>query len=708
MEKYIGRLLDGRYEILSIIGFGGMAFVYKAMDHRLNRLVAVKILRDEYTNDPDFRRRFHNESQAAAMMSHPNIVSVYDVSKNDDLDYIVMELIDGISLKEYMEQKKTLSWRETLHFSMQIAKALEHAHSRNIIHRDIKPHNVMILKDGSVKVADFGIARIASASNTLTKEALGSVHYISPEQAKGARVDPRTDIYSLGVVMYEMLTGRTPYDGETPVSVAIQHINGTPLSPSLLNSDIPIGLEQITMHAMCSDLNIRYASISDMLADMEEFRKNPSIQFTFLPVNAQNGGSSAVRVQQGRSQTNQGQNGKTGKKQINRDPEQEREERNRRIILTIAIALAALALIGIVILIFKNNSAEEPPASTEASRTASTEQQIYYMPQLVSSLWGDIPEDSYPYLQMVVNERSWVYNKEFPEGVICDQSIPAGEPVSPGTEVFLYISLGEKTDSMPDLENFSLDNARSILSNLDIELNILTDSEYSSTVKTGNVTRTEPAAGSVLKNGQYITIFTSLGPETNMVQVPAVTGAAATNAIVALEAKHLRHDTTEAFSSTVAAGYVISQDPPAYSEVEEDTVIHLVVSKGKETVTMVSVIGETEAYARQVLENLSLRVEVIYDYSTTSPQGTVIQQSYAAGLELYPESNVVLTVSLGPKPIVPPTTEPPVTEPPPTEPPVTESSPTEPTPTEPPPTEPTVPEPDEPEPSESAPATPDD
>ena len=208
MDKYIGKLLDGRYEILEIIGVGGMAVVYKAMDHRLNRLVAVKILKDDYLGDADFRRRFHGESQAVAMLSHPNIVSVYDVSRSDGMEYIVMELIDGITLKQYMDNRAPLSWRETLHFSMQIAKALEHAHSRGIIHRDIKPHNVMILKDGSVKVADFGIARIVSAQNTLTKEALGSVHYISPEQAKGARVDNRSDIYSLGVVMYEMLTGR--------------------------------------------------------------------------------------------------------------------------------------------------------------------------------------------------------------------------------------------------------------------------------------------------------------------------------------------------------------------------------------------------------------------------------------------------------------------------------------------------------------------
>ena len=231
MDQYIGTLLDNRYEILEVIGTGGMAVVYKARCNRLNRLVAIKVLKQELSQDEEFRRRFHAESQAVAMLSHPNIVSVYDVSHSNNLDYIVMELIEGITLKQYLEQKGRLNWRESLHFSTQIAKALEHAHSRGIIHRDIKPHNIMILKDGSVKVADFGIARISSAQNTLTREALGSVHYISPEQAKGGKVDYRSDLYSLGVVMYEMLTGRPPFDGDTPVSVAIQHINAKPVMP---------------------------------------------------------------------------------------------------------------------------------------------------------------------------------------------------------------------------------------------------------------------------------------------------------------------------------------------------------------------------------------------------------------------------------------------------------------------------------------------
>ena len=280
-DQYIGRLLDERYEILEVLGTGGMAVVYKARCHRLNRLVAIKILKDEYARDEEFRRRFHAEGEAVAMLSHPNIVQVYDVSSTENANFIVMELIDGISLKQYMEKKGVLNWRETLHFAMQIAKGLEHAHSRGIVHRDIKPHNVMVLKNGSVKVMDFGIARVMNKSNTLTKEALGSVHYISPEQAKGGYTDNRSDLYSLSVVMYEMMTGRPPYDGESAVAVAIQHINGGAAMPSSLNPNIPTGLEEIIMKGMALDVKDRYTSATEMLQDMEEFRKNPAILFGY-------------------------------------------------------------------------------------------------------------------------------------------------------------------------------------------------------------------------------------------------------------------------------------------------------------------------------------------------------------------------------------------------------------------------------------------
>ena len=280
-DPYIGRMLDNRYEILERIGTGGMAVVYKAKCHRLNRLVAVKILKSDLAQDEDFRRRFNAESQAVAQLSHPNIVSVYDVSRGGDIEYIVMELIDGITLKQYMEKRGQLNWRESLHFITQIMRGLSHAHSRGIVHRDIKPQNVMVLRDGSVNVADFGIACLENAAQTLTQEALGSVHYISPEQARGDRIDARSDIYSAGVVLYEMLTGRLPFEGDSAVSVAIQHLSSVPLAPREINPDIPEQLELICMKAMAPDLDKRYPSADAMIADLEAFRKNPGVNLDF-------------------------------------------------------------------------------------------------------------------------------------------------------------------------------------------------------------------------------------------------------------------------------------------------------------------------------------------------------------------------------------------------------------------------------------------
>lgn len=649
MEKYIGMVLDGRYEILEIIGVGGMAVVYKAIDHRLNRLVAVKILKDDYLNDAEFRRRFHGESQAVAMMSHPNIVSVYDVSKNDGLDYIVMELIDGITLKQYMDQRAPLSWRETLHFAMQIAKALEHAHSRSIVHRDIKPHNVMILKDGSVKVADFGIARIASAQSTLTKEALGSVHYISPEQAKGARVDNRSDIYSLGVVMYEMLTGRPPYDGETPVSVAIQHINGTPLSPSLLNSDIPTGLEQITMHAMCSDLNIRYFSITDMLKDMEEFRKNPTIRFTFLPKGSASMSSGNSHVQPGKQQ-----NPAVRKKELEREYErQDLEERRRRMWMIAAISLAVFALIGLLFLIISNSGEETPvESSTAAVTTVPSEVEV---PQLIGSMFDEIPPESYPYLKLVATQESYVYNDKYPVGVIVDQSPRAKEKVAPGTEITVKISLGEQTDTMPPLKGYTAENANILLKALEIQLTILTDREYSDEIEEGRVVRTDPEENAELKNGQVVTVYISMGKETKYQKIPNVVGSSQSNATAAITGRNLEITLREDYSNTVAAGYVISQTPDPGTEVEEGSTVTVVISRGKQTLTLPNFTGYTEAEAIEQIKALDLNAKSITEYSDTVPAGKVIRQSPSPNEELMPGSTVQIVVSLGPTP--PPSSE---------------------------------------------------
>ncbi len=281
MDKYVGKKLDGRYDIRELIGIGGMANVYRCYDTIDDREVAIKILKDEYLNNVEFIRRFKNESKAIAVLSHPNIVKVFDVSFGDMIQYIVMEYIDGITLKEYIQQQGVLTWKETVHLISQVLQALSHAHSKGVVHRDVKPQNMMLLSDGTIKVTDFGIARFSNNTKTMTEQAIGSVHYIAPEQAKGDITDGRTDIYSLGVMMYEMLTGKLPYDGDNAVSVALMHLQLTPDSPCKLNSDIPEGLEEITLKAMQKQPSDRYQSAQEMLQDIERFRLNPSVKFEY-------------------------------------------------------------------------------------------------------------------------------------------------------------------------------------------------------------------------------------------------------------------------------------------------------------------------------------------------------------------------------------------------------------------------------------------
>ena len=282
MDKYVGKRLDDRYDIREVIGVGGMAIVYKAYDRVEDRIVSIKILRDEYLGNQEFLRRFRNESRAIAMLSHPNIVKVYDVSFGDRLQYIVMEYIDGITLKEYISQQHVIRWKEAVHFTLQILYALQHAHEKGIIHRDIKPQNIMLLKDGTIKVTDFGIARFSrSDSRTMTDKAIGSVHYIAPEQARGAVTDEKSDVYSVGVMLYEMLTGKLPFEAENAVSVAIMQMQSEAKTPRSINPEIPEGLEEITLKAMKKDPEQRYASAAEMIRDINAFRQDPSIRFQY-------------------------------------------------------------------------------------------------------------------------------------------------------------------------------------------------------------------------------------------------------------------------------------------------------------------------------------------------------------------------------------------------------------------------------------------
>ena len=546
MDQYIGRLLDNRYEILEVIGTGGMAVVYKALCHRLNRLVAIKILKDEFAMDEEFRRRFHAEGEAVAMLSHPNIVQVYDVSTSDSANYIVMELIDGISLKQYMEKKGVLNWKETLHFAMQIAKALEHAHSRGIVHRDIKPHNVMVLKNGSVKVMDFGIARVMNKSNTLTKEALGSVHYISPEQAKGGHTDNRSDIYSLSVVMYEMMTGRPPYDGESAVSVAIQHINGGAPLPSTLNPNIPKGLEQIIRKGMALDVRDRYVSATEMLQEMEEFRKNPNIVFQhhFLvddatrsipgsgqrrttaekKAQAQNRVTTdSVRLHQGTPAA--AQHRQTGKvpsepdnesirraQQRRKAEEKKKEEERSRVATTAIVICSAVAVIAIVIfLIALFNGA-----------LLNRERDYVDVPYLEGEMYTE--DFAAKYGDFNIRLMPQEYNETSPEGQILRQQPAGGERVLRGTDLWITVSMGPEPEKRT-LDNFvgaDADEAYKMLENQGYKP--LNKKEYSYVYDAGIVTRTDPAAGAEVTEGQTVYIYISTGPDVEKAPMPNVVG----------------------------------------------------------------------------------------------------------------------------------------------------------------------------------------
>ena len=562
MDNYIGKMLDDRYEILDVIGTGGMAVVYKAKCHRLNRLVAIKILKDEYSRDEEFRRRFQAESQAVAMLSHPNIVSVYDVSQSGDTDYIVMELIDGITLKQYMEKKGVLNWRETLHFSIQIAKALEHAHSRGIIHRDIKPHNIMILKNGSVKVADFGIARVISAQNTLTREALGSVHYISPEQAKGSRVDNRSDIYSLGVVMYEMLTGRPPYDGESPVAVAIKHINAGAPMPSELNPNIPGGLEQITMHAMCANLDDRYSSATEMLYDLEEFRKDPTVLFQ------SNGAPAApaavVRPKADRIQEKTPAERRSEERARLRKLEEQRRAARRKRIRSIAFIVGSIALLALIIVLV-------------ASACSKKDVKYITVPDFTDKVFADLAASDYPGLQLVENSKE--YSDDYESGHIITQSPKPDTQVEEGTKVLLTVSLGHMSTKMPDLREMKSNEAEKLLKNLDLDLTIRIETAYDNLVEENRVIRTDPGEDVTLTQGQTVTLFVSRGPETKKVEVPKVKGEKLAKAIALLTTAKLDYKRTYV-DSDEEKDTVVSQSIKAGEKVPEGTVVVLEISRG--------------------------------------------------------------------------------------------------------------------------------
>ncbi|NLT14231.1 MAG: Stk1 family PASTA domain-containing Ser/Thr kinase [Clostridiales bacterium] len=581
-DKYVGQFLDNRYEIIEKIGSGGMAVVYKARCHRLNRLVAIKILKDELSGDADFRRRFRSESQAVAMLSHPNIVAVYDVSRSGNIEYIVMELIEGITLKQYINRKGLLNWKEALHFATQVAKALSHAHSRGIIHRDIKPHNIMILKDGSVKVADFGIARLQSMQNTLTQEALGSVHYISPEQAKGGHVDTRSDIYSMGVVLYEMLTSHLPFEGDSAVSVAIQHISAIPLMPRDINPDIPIGLEAITMHAMEPDLNLRYASADDMLVDLEEFRKNPAINFTYYV----NDTSGRYGTDQATRQVPSGAIAKVEntlpkpvrtpvrKAEMTKEEYRRSSKRASKTSTLIAVFLIIAFLAGAVIFI----------TNVLKPFIVPTEGETITVPKFIGRKYSDILEN-----EEWINTYNFTpeedYSDDAAAGIVIDQSKPQNRQIEKTEkliEITLTVSKGPKPAyTMPDFINEDYRNAEIELKQMPIKLEIIKEDVFNDRVTADCIIETRPPAGDELVEDQPVYLIYSKGPENRDNPVPSVLGLSLESAKRKLEdMKFVAIIERSDNDPIVPEGYIISQNPPANEMAPYKSAVYLVVSAG--------------------------------------------------------------------------------------------------------------------------------
>lgn len=552
-DKYIGKILDDRYEIIELIGSGGMANVYKALCHRLNRYDAVKIMRDETAANTELRRRFRAESQAVAMLSHPNIVSVYDVSHSDDVEYIVMELIDGITLKQYLQKKSVLDPSEVLDFTIQTAKALEHAHSKGIIHRDIKPQNIMLLKDGMIKVADFGIASLENTIEENNGETVGSVHYIAPEQARGEAPDARSDIYSLGIVMYEMLTGRLPYVGNSDVEVAVKHMNTDPVTPRDIVPSIPEELERICLKAMNSNIDERYQSASEMLADLEEY-KSQSLAAHVLE------DSEAVLID-------------------SEEPPRRRAKRSRRS-KKIALSSGILAVLLFVIIgfVFLNGYFLKDLFSDPVKVKVDN---------FVGRYYEDVINDK-DYKKIYDFKVTFKVDLEHEYGIILSQDPESGRSKTvsdKGSKIVVeLVCAAETVDDqkrllkVPNIVNHEREEAISMVQDAGFTYSL--EQAPSDSITKGYVISTDPVAGAAADEGSEIKIIISTGPETVMTKVPQLKGLSKDAAIAKIESSNLSIGSISTAESDLDAGTVIDQNIAAGTEIEEHTKISITVSSG--------------------------------------------------------------------------------------------------------------------------------
>lgn len=594
MDNNIGKKLDGRYELLELIGVGGMADIYKAKDITEDRTVAVKILKTEFAGSEDFIRRFRNESKAIALLSHPNIVKIYDVGFTDKLQFIVMEYIDGIALTEYIAKQGVLKWKDVVHFTMQILKALQHAHDRGIVHRDIKPQNVMLLNDGTIKVMDFGIARFnRETDKTVSEKAIGSVHYISPEQARGDVTDERSDIYSVGVMMYEMLTGKKPFDGDNPVSIALLHMQSNAKKMSEINSSVPEGLEEITEKAMQKEPSKRYQTAGEMIRDIEEFKQNPSIVFEYKYFSAD--GSTKyfdkVTPEQSPSKAAPAQNGgeikkgyalkETNEQADGAEEEDEEEEEDDEVaprrspLLSILFAVTAVFVIVAAIVVYKLVTERVVP-SPSGTNNSQTEEVV------VPTFMGMTEDEVKTQYGDKFNIRFTHENNTAEKDKVFYQSIGAGTTIKATQQISITISLGPKMEEIDEYASRPKNEAVTQLRNQGFITEIvLVDND---TIPKDCVVKTEPAARERVEVGSKVVIFVSNGPLPTLTYVPdfyklseytARENAKRNDIVLLVEYKPCPSD------NVVEKGKVFYQSIDANEKVEKDTVVTVYVSNGE-------------------------------------------------------------------------------------------------------------------------------
>lgn len=556
MENFCGKRLDGRYEIREIIGVGGMAVVYKAYDNIDDRIVAIKILKDEYLTNEEFKRRFKNESKAIAVLSHPNIVRVYNVSFGDRIQYIVMEYVDGITLKEYIEQQGVINWKEAVHFTGQILAALQHAHDKGIVHQDIKPQNVMLLQDGTIKVTDFGIARFSRMdTNTMSEKAIGSVHYISPEQARGEMTDDKADIYSVGVVMYEMLTGHLPFQADSAVSVALMQVQQDPVRPRDIVPTLPIGLEQITMRAMQKNPQDRYQSAAEMLMDINEFKRNPSIRFNYNyfidqePTKYVRNSNDISNI--GNQVVSNNNDAEEGKKSINK---------TTAIMIGAISGLVVLALIIFGILSLFNNKKIEVPNFLNLSIEEIQDKDEYNKNFEFEIVYDDTSE------------------KE--DGTIIKQDPEASTKVKKGSKISLTVAGSSNETVSIDAKILSMSEQQAkdylIQQGLMIKETIF---EYSSDVSAGTVLKTEPAVGTKVKVGSSVTIYVATDKK-ETTSVPDLKGCEKAMAEQILVANKLVLGNVKEVDSDLEKGLVVNQSVKKDTSVPVGSKIDIEISTG--------------------------------------------------------------------------------------------------------------------------------